>query len=165
MVQSVLNNYCLTSKSCCFCVTLKTGSILIAVAGFVQSLVLIYAFSAGQEMLVEFGVHPVIAEVILHVYGVLGVLVAAASVMLIVASLNYNEKQILLYLWFACFYFAVDICTILVISLSAIIYGHFTFGFSIFSLEICYWIFLYVYIFPVVNGFRKNIHTIVIFLE
>ncbi|KAJ8737568.1 hypothetical protein PYW08_000163 [Mythimna loreyi] len=87
------------------------GSILIAMAGFILSLVFIYAFVYGQELLVQYGVHPVAADVILHLYGALGVLVGAVSVMLIVASLTYNEKQILLYLWFACMYFFVDICT------------------------------------------------------
>lgn len=165
MVQSVLNYYCLTSKSCCFCVSLKTGTILIALAGFVPCIGLIYAFVAGKEMLVEYGVHPLVTDVILHLYAVLGVLLGALNVILIVASITYNEKQILLYLWFACVYFFLDFGSLLVISISAILYGNYAFGFSIFFLETSYWIFLYVYIFPVINGFRKNIHTIVIVLQ
>lgn len=141
------------------------GTILIAAAGFLPSIGLIYAFSAGKEMLVAFGVPGLVADIILHSYAILGVLLGAVNVMLIVASVAYNEKQILLYLWFACVYFFVDFGSILLICLSALIHKNFAFGLSIFFIETLYWIFLYFYVFPVVNGFRKNIHTIVIVLE
>lgn len=164
MVQSILNNYCLVSKNCCFCVTLKVGTILIALAGLVPSVLLILIFCAGKSFLLSHGVDPVTADIVLHLYAILSILLCAVNIILLVASITYNEKLILLYLWFACGYFAIDFFCTLIISVSAMMENMFLFAMTILLLDMFYWFILYLCIFPVVNGFRRNIHTIVIYL-
>ncbi|XP_047040885.1 uncharacterized protein LOC124645166 [Helicoverpa zea] len=164
MVQTVLNRYCLSSKSCCFCITLKVGTILIAIAGLLPSVSLLLAYGAGDGLLVMYGVDVLIANIILHLYAILGILLCGVNIILLIAAITYNEKLILLYLWFAWVYFVVDFGSVLVISISAISKKFFWFGMTLFFVDLVYWISLYLYVFPVVNGFRKNIHTIVIYL-
>lgn len=164
MVQSVLNTYCLVSRKCCFCISLKVGTIMIALAGLVPSVMLILLYGAGKMFLVEHGVAPVVADVTLHLYAIMGILLCGIHVVLLVASITYNEKLILLYLWFACGYFVIDFFSAMVISISAVINESVLFGAVVILLDTFYWFFLYLFVFPVVNGFRRNIHTIVVYL-
>lgn len=164
MVQSVLNSYCLTSRQCCFCIGLKLGTALIALAGLIPSLFLIGLYAFGKEYIEENGVLPLLSDVLLHIYAVVGILLFAVSIILLVAALTYNEKLILLYLWYIVIYFIVDFFCITLLCFSAILSGNLLFGLMIFVLDIMYWCTIYYILLPVVNGYRKNIHTVVIYL-
>lgn len=164
MGQSLLNNYCLTVKSCCFCISLKSGTIIIALNGFVLSVTLTAMYFYGQTILEKFGVGQWAAVIIVHYFAVIGIVLCALHVVLLSAALTYNEELILLYLWFAIIYIFLDSLAVTFVSISAILKGMVVSGIILFLCFILYWLFLYFYVFPVINGYRKNIHTIVIVL-
>ncbi|XP_050560382.1 uncharacterized protein LOC126912422 [Spodoptera frugiperda] len=165
MVESVLNRYCLVSKVCCFCVSLRNGCILIALAGFIPCVYLFMVYASGDSTLLNHGVHPIVTEIILHIYATLGLLLCGVNIILIVGAIRFNEKLIIYYLRFACVYFALDVFCVMVICIFAVIGGFFTFAGLYLLVAICYWILIYFYVLPVVNGFRKKIHTIVIYVN
>ncbi|CAH1647553.1 unnamed protein product [Spodoptera littoralis] len=165
MVESVLNKYCLVSKVCCFCVSLRNGCILIALAGFIPCLYLFMVYASGDSTLLNNGVNEVVTEIILHIYAILGLVLCGVNIILFVGAITFNEKLILNYLRFACVYFVVDFASVLVICISAALSGYLPFAGIFFLVDVCYWALIYFYILPIVNGFRKKIHTIVIYVN
>lgn len=163
MTQSVLNN-CPVSKHCCFSITLKVGTIIIAISGLVPSIILILLYGTGSPFLIEHGVPPIAADAVIHVYAVLGILLCGIHLILLVATITYNEQLILLYLWAGIVYICVDIIIVSLICVSAILAKDIKFGVLIFLCQMLYWLILYIFVFPIVNGFRRNIHTVVIVL-
>lgn len=135
-----------------------------ALGGFVPSILLLFLYGYGKSFLEQNGLSPIVADVVLHLYAILGILLCATHIMLFIATMTYNEKLILIYLWYAVVYFVADSFAILIISFSAFLNNAIMFGMVVFILDTMYWVLLYYFVLPVVNGFRRNIHTVVIYL-
>lgn len=163
MTQSILNN-CPVSKHCCFSITLKVGTIIIAISGLVPSIILILLYGIASPFLIEHGVPPIAADAIIHIYAVLGILLCGTHLILLAAAITYNEQLILLYLWSGIVYVCVDIVLVILICVLSILANESKFGILILLGQILYWLILYIFVFPIVNGFRRNIHTVVIIL-
>ncbi|XP_047544242.1 uncharacterized protein LOC125076224 [Vanessa atalanta] len=155
--QAILNKYCLTSQRCCWLPS-KAAVIVIALMGILQSILHISFFFTGLDLLVHAGVHEIFSQIIIHTYAVIAILLFSLHILLLIAALIYSEPLILLYQWSMIFYSAIDFVFFLFMSfvsdlISALI---------LCSIYIIYWTLFYIFIFSVINGFRRNIHTIVI---
>lgn len=118
----------------------------------------------GRGFLENYGVNTNAAVIITNAYAALGVLMCAVNVILLVATFTYNEFYILMYLWFAVAWFTIDSFLVAVISLYAFVNDHLIFALLILAIDWMFWMVLYYQVFPVLNGFRRNIHTVVIVL-
>ncbi|XP_049885761.1 uncharacterized protein LOC126380417 [Pectinophora gossypiella] len=162
--KSILNAYCPLSTRCCFCVNLRYGTIAIAVLGFLMSIFYMALLDAEEFLKDYVGMHPVTALIIVHTYAILGVLMNAINIILFAASFTYNEFYILMYLWFAIIFFIFDFLMVMITTIAALSAKKALFAVAIFCGDIAYWVILYNFAFPAVNGFRRSIHTVVIFL-
>ncbi|XP_045458510.1 uncharacterized protein LOC123668864 [Melitaea cinxia] len=155
---SVLNKYCLTSQQCCWLAP-KAATITIAIIGLLQSLSYIIFFFTGEEYLIQSGMHPNAVQVIIHMYAITGLLLFSLYILLLVAALIYSESLILLYQWCIIFYSMIDVIFFTYMSATS---NDVLSGVLWFVICVLYWVMFYVFIFSVINGFRRNIHTIVI---
>ena len=132
--------------------------------GLFLSLFYVYFYFIGGDILLNVGFSSVSAQVVIHIYTVAGILMFSAYLILLIASISHNESLILLYQWTVVLFSIVDFIVISYISVILIINNDLIFGIVFFFLTIFNWIFFYLLIFPVINGFRRSIHTIVIVL-
>lgn len=164
MSQSLLNQ-CPVARRCCYCISLKLGTVLIAIAGLLPSPLLILFYEAGSSSFDQHWISSSAADAILHIYAVIGVLLFAVHVILLTAAITYNEKLILLYLWTCIGYIFIDSVLVTYFAVTAVLVQHFTFAAVYLLSQMCYWLFILVLVFPVVNGFRQSIHTVVIMIN
>lgn len=164
MSQTVLN-YFPASKRCCYCISLKVGTVFIAVAGLIPSVVLVMLYGIGVTAFENIGVGKEEADAIVHIYAVLGILLCTIHVILLVAAFTYNEKLILLYLWTCIVYVFIDIVIVMFVTISAFLVRNKMFASLYMLCQVVYWLFILLFVLPVVNGFRRNIHTVVIIIS
>ncbi|XP_050361259.1 uncharacterized protein LOC126780672 [Nymphalis io] len=155
--QAILNKYCLTSQRCCW-LPPKAATIVIALIGILQSSLHILFFFTGADILAHAGVREIIIQIIIHTYAIVGILLFSLHILLLIAAVIYSEPLILLYQWFMIFYSVIIIIFVLFMSMSSDLIS----AIILCSFYIMYWTLFYIIIFPVINGFRRNIHTIVI---
>lgn len=163
-MKTLMDRYCLISYQFCYCMSVKVGTIIIAFLGLLPSMCYIMMLIVGDDLFKLYGVPDDLATVLIHIYAAGGVLMAAMHIILIVAAFTYNEKLILMYLWFCVMYCFVDVTLGLIVSIMAIINDSWFVGLALILTGTFYWTVLYYYVFPVINGFRRSITTVVIIL-
>lgn len=163
-LQNFTNMHCLESKRCCYSVSLKVGTIIIGFLGLLPGIAHIVVLSIGNSAYEADGATPLISTIMVHIYAISGVLMVAVHIILIIAAFKYNEKLILLYLWFWFIYFFIDLVLKLMMIIAAVTKGFYANALLHLIIFVIMWMCLYIFIFPVVNGFRRSIHTVVIIL-
>lgn len=164
MGKSVLNDYCLLSTTCCYSVPLKIGTIIIAIVGLIPSVFYMSLIEIGTDLLAEYDVSKPQAQVVVQIYAVFGTYLFVTHLILLAGAFLYEEVYLLLYLWVGVIFFMFDTTIVTILGIIIMSNSYFWAGTLFIALDTLYWLFLYYYIFPVVNGFRKNLHTVVIML-
>ncbi|XP_050683329.1 uncharacterized protein LOC126978518 [Leptidea sinapis] len=166
MGQSLLNYYLPTTRRCCFCISPKIGAMIISILGFIPSVgyLLLYELFGAEKLQNMYYVDHIGARLIIHTYGINGILQLALHIILFIAAIKYIETLILLYLWYMIGFSIIDIIMVCYITFSAIVYGKMISGICLLSLDLLYWIFMYAIVLTSLNGFRRSIHTVVIIM-
>ncbi|XP_046977563.1 uncharacterized protein LOC124543391 [Vanessa cardui] len=154
---TILNKYCLTSQRCCW-LSPKAAVILISIIGILQSILHILFYFTGLELLINSGIRELFSQIIIHTYAVQGILLFSLHILLLIAALIYSEPLILLYQWSMIIYCVIDLFFYLFMSFVS----DFISALILFTFYIIYWMLYYIYVFSVINGLRRSIHTIVI---
>lgn len=144
--------------------TPKVGTIIISLLGVFKSAFYVLFFFFGKETLLKIGVDENTSELITHVYAVVGILLFSVNILLLIAAIIYSEALILLFLWVVIFYFLIDFSIVLYLCLKFSFGDKALTGLFVLLVSVTYWLFIYVFVIPVVNGFRRSIHTVVIVL-
>lgn len=162
MTQSILNKYPV-ARGCCFnTYSPKVGTIVVAVVGSILSLLLVLFFNDLKFYLLEYGMSPILAEIVVHVYATFGIILFMTHVKLIFAALSYNETIVLMYLWVVLVYVCTDVLLSIIIVISLLISRFILQAVVFFVFQMFYWCIFIVFVLPVVNGFRRSIHTVTI---
>lgn len=165
MVKSVLNRACAKAPYCCFSVDLRVGTIIIGILGIAVSL--FYIGLIEERLFLEnyAALSTLAAYIVTYAYSGLGVLMLIINFLLLEGTRNFTERLILTYLWFGGIFFICDTCLITTILTFAFMGGKYTFAVALAVFEITFWLLVYFHVFAVVNGFRQNIHTVVIIMR
>lgn len=165
MTQSVLNR-CPVTKNFFFCISLKNGTLLISFYGmFISFCLSLLMFSPAAHYFEVRGVHPTVANIIVYIYTLTGIILFGAHVMLLLAVIKYNESFLLIYLWVGIGYFCVDVVISIVVIIGMLIKSWVVPAVFLTLWTMCYWNVMYFFIFEVVNSFRLNAHTVVVVLQ
>lgn len=165
MGKSVMNRACAKARYCCFSVDLKIGTVIIGILGLVVSLFYIGLIEERLFLEKHAALSSTAAYIITYTYSALGVLMLIMNFILLAGIRSYTESLILTYLWFGAIFFICDSCLIITILTFAVKGGKYAFALALAIFEISYWLLIYFHVFAVVNGFRQNIHTVVIFMR
>lgn len=124
-----LGYYCPILNSCCYCISLKKATYVIACLGLFPTLISItLGTKLGQKVFEGHGVPPGEAEVISYMYACLGVVVFSCHVVLFVAAIIHVAKLFSIYLWIMIFYIIVNLVLAFVIGIEAILANQAVFG-------------------------------------
>lgn len=104
------------------------------------------------------------SKVVVHIYAVLGIYMFVTNLILLAGALFYEEVYLLVYLWFGVIFFMFDTTIVTILGIIIMSGGYFWAGTLFITVDTLLWLLLYYFVFPVVNGFRKNLHTVVIIL-
>lgn len=160
----IFNRYCPATQTCCFCILPRTATIIISLWGLIQSLLYIFFYFTCEEFLLKIGINPVSAEIVLHIYVVTGILLFCTYIILFIAAIIHDESLILLYQGSIILLSVIDLIVTFYVTMLLIFSTESKLGWVLFFLSVFYWIFFYLFMFPVINGFRRSIHTILIVL-
>lgn len=165
MGKSVLNYICAKAPYCCFSVDLKIGTLIIGLLGLVVSLFYIGLIDEGAFLETYAALSPTAAYIVTYTYTTLGILMLIMNFILLEGTRSYTEPLILTYLWFGAIFFICDSSLIVTILTFAVTGGKYAFALALAVFETSFWLLLYFHVFAVVNGFRQNIHTVVIYMR
>lgn len=165
MGKSVLNYACAKAPYCCFSIDLKIGTLIIGILGLVVSLFYIELIDERAFLEKYAALSPTAACIVTYTYSSLGVLMLIMNFILLAGTRSYTETLILTYLWFGALFFLCDSSLVATILTFAIKGGKYAFALALAVFEITFWLLMYFHVFAVVNGFRQNIHTVVIFMR
>lgn len=165
MGKSVLNYVCPKAPYCCFSVDLRIGTLIIGILGLIVSLFYIGLIDERTFLEKYAALSPTAAYIITYTYSALGVFMLITNFILLAGTRSYTESLILAYLWFGAIFFICDSSLIVTILTYAIKGEKYAFASALAVFEITIWSIIYFHVFSVVNGFRQNIHTVVIFMK
>lgn len=165
MGKSVLNYACAKAPYCCFSVDLKIGTLIIGFLGLIVSFFYIGLINERAFLEKYAALSPTAAYIVTYTYSTFGVLMLIMNFILLAGIRSYTETLILIYLWFGAIFFICDSSLVVTILIYAIRGGKYAFASALAVFEITFWLLMYFHVFAVVNGFRQNIHTVVIFMR
>lgn len=165
MGKSVLNYACAKAPYCCFSVDLKIGTLIIGILGLIASLFYIGLIDERAFLEKYASMSPTAAYIVTSTYSILGILMLIMNFILLAGTRSYTETLILTYLWFGAIFFVCDASLVVTILTFAINGRKYAFTLALTVFEITFWLLMYFHVFAVVNGFRQNIHTVVLFMR
>lgn len=126
-------------NSCCCCIPLKAGTILIALLGILPTVACLYfATPEGQKFLIDNGVENSKAIPVSYVYCAIGICVFCSHVLLLVAAYNRLQRLFIIYLGSTIPFILISMGLAILISHQSVQNDHMRFGVMFFILSLIY---------------------------